>query len=177
MRFEPLVIPGAYLIVPEPQGDERGSFARTWCRAEMAARGLATQVAQRSLATNVRRGTLRGMHYQASSHAEVKLVACTRGAAYDVLLDLRPGPSFGRWTAIDLRADDLRTLYVPAGVAHGYQTLEDGTVMQYQMDVPFEPAAARGVRWDDPAFGIRWPDASPRIISRRDREFPDWRGA
>lgn len=177
MRFERLAIPGAMLVSPERREDERGFFARTWCRSELAAHGLVTHVEQCSVVFNRRRGTLRGLHYQAAPHQETKLVTCTRGSVYQVLLDLRPGDGFGRWISLVLRADEGCSVYVPAGVAHGYQTLEDSTELRYQMDVPYAPSLARGVRWDDPAFGIEWPPTEHRIMSDRDRSFPDWQAS
>ncbi|MCA1684726.1 MAG: dTDP-4-dehydrorhamnose 3,5-epimerase [Planctomycetia bacterium] len=175
MIFLELDLAGAFLVEPERLEDGRGFFARTWCRREFEARGLDPRLAQCSVSFNARRGTLRGMHYQAAPHAEAKLVRCTRGAVFDVVLDLRPGsPTFARWASSELTADDHRMLYVPAGFAHGFQTLADRTEVFYQMSEPFEPSSARGVRWDDPAFGIAWPPAADRVISERDRGFPDF---
>ena len=122
-----------------------------------------------------KRGTVRGLHYQAAPHAEAKLVRCTRGRIYDVIVDLRPdSPTFKRWTAVELGADDRRMLYVPEGCAHGFQTLADATEVFYQISAAYDPASQRGVRWDDPAFAIVWPDAPARIVSARDRAFPDF---
>jgi dTDP-4-dehydrorhamnose 3,5-epimerase len=170
-------IEGAFVIDPEPVTDERGFFARTWCRREWQQRGLNGELAQCSISFNAKRGTLRGMHYQASPHAEAKLVRCTRGRIYDVIVDLRPGsPTFRQWAAAELGADDRRMLYVPEGCAHGFQTLTDATEVFYQISAFHAPDSQRGVRWDDPAFGIEWPDAPSRAISSRDRAFPDFLG-
>ena len=176
MKFTQTALPGAYVIDLEPVHDERGFFARTWCRDDFAARGLNPQLLQCNLSFNVRGGTLRGMHYQAAPHEEAKLVRCTLGAIYDVLVDLRPdSPGFKRHVAVVLSAANRRMLYVPEGCAHGFQTLEDNAEVFYQMSAAYAPEAARGVRWDDPAFAIDWPPAE-RIISARDRHYPDFRG-
>ena len=174
MIFTETPLRGAFVIEPEPLADGRGLFARTWCRNEFAARGLETRIAQCSTSLNPTRGTLRGMHYQVAPHAETKLVRCTRGALYDVIIDLRPGsPTFTRHFGVVLTADNRTMVYVPAGFAHGFQTLEDGTELFYQISEFHASEAGRGVRWDDPAFGIRWPDAE-RIIAERDRAYPDF---
>ncbi|HEX6040824.1 dTDP-4-dehydrorhamnose 3,5-epimerase [Longimicrobium sp.] len=175
MIFVPTLLDGAWVVEPEPVEDERGFFARTWCADEFRARGLDPALAQCSVSFNRRRGTLRGMHFQAAPHAEAKLVRCTRGALWDVVVDLRPGsPTFTRWFGVELTADNHRALYVPQGFAHGFQTLADDTEVFYQISVPYAPGAGRGVRWDDPAFGIRWPHADARILSDRDRAYPDF---
>ncbi len=174
MRFVPTKLAGAFVIEPEPRADERGLFARTWCRDEFAAHGLTTSWVQCNVSFNHRTGTLRGMHYQADPHPEVKLVRCTRGAAYDVIADLRPGsPTYRQWVAVELTADNRRAVYVPGGFAHGFQTLADETELFYQMSEFYHPESARGVRWDDPALGIEWPPCAGRVISERDRSFPD----
>lgn len=178
MIFRETTLAGAYVIDPERHPDDRGYFARTWCREAFAARGLRTAWDQCSTSFNHRRGTLRGMHYQAAPHAEAKLVRCTRGAVYDVLLDLRAGsPTWGRWVAVELTAESGRAVYIPEGVAHGFQTLADASEVFYQISVPFVPTAARGVLWNDPVFGIEWPLPDP-IMSDRDAGFPhrdgDW---
>jgi dTDP-4-dehydrorhamnose 3,5-epimerase len=175
MRFTETELAGAYVIDLERREDERGFFARAWCEEEFAAQGLDTRMSQCNLSFNERRATLRGMHYQAAPHAEVKVVRCTRGAVYDVIVDLRPqSPTYRRWTAVELTAGNRRLLYVPEGLAHGYQTLEEETETFYQVSVPYTPAAERGVRWDDPAFGIEWPEAEERVISEKDRSWPDF---
>ncbi|HYZ19813.1 MAG TPA: dTDP-4-dehydrorhamnose 3,5-epimerase family protein [Gaiellaceae bacterium] len=177
MRFAELGLPGAYLVELERREDERGWFARLWDPDELGAEGLDPRMAQISVAWNERRGTLRGLHYQADPHGEAKLVRCTRGAIYDVLVDLRPGsPAYTRWVAIELRDDDPRMLYVPMGVAHGYQTLADGTETLYLISEFYRSELQRGVRWDDPAFAISWPDADRRVISERDAAWPDFTG-
>jgi dTDP-4-dehydrorhamnose 3,5-epimerase len=172
--FTATAVPGAWLIDPEPREDERGWFARAFCRREFAAHGLEVDVAQASLAWSRGRATLRGLHYQAAPHAEAKLVRCTRGAIHDVVVDLRPeSPAFAQHLAVELTADDRRQLYVPPGCAHGYLTLVADTEVCYQMSEFHEPAAARGVRFDDPAFGIVWP-LPVAVISERDRSWPDF---
>ncbi|MGH7388531.1 MAG: dTDP-4-dehydrorhamnose 3,5-epimerase [Candidatus Rokuibacteriota bacterium] len=174
MTFSELRLPGVFLIEPERHEDERGFFARTWCAEALAARGLDARIAQCSVSVSKRAGTLRGMHYQAPPHAETKLVRCTRGAIHDVVIDLRPAsPTFLQHATIALSAEGRASLYVPAGLAHGFQTLEDDTEVFYQMSVPHAPGHARGIRWDDPRFAIRWPPAE-RTISARDRAYPDF---
>lgn len=174
MKFSTTPIEGAVLIEPEPHHDERGFFARTYCEDELAAHGLVARIKQASVSSNRRRGTLRGMHVQAAPHEEIKLVSVQRGAVHDVLLDLRPAsPSYRRWHAVRLDDVTLATLYIPGGVAHGFQTLADDTVVSYRMSVEHHPAAARGVRFDDPAFAIRWPEPVT-VISERDRTYPDF---
>ena len=175
MRFTPTPLAGAYVIDVEPLADERGLFARTWCRREMEARGLDSGLVQCSTSFNKWRGTLRGMHFQASPDQEVKIIRCTRGAIHDVVLDLRPGsPTFTRWFAAELSADNRSALYVPAGMAHGFQTLTDDAEVLYQMSEFHRPESARGVRWNDPAFAIEWPSVAERTMSERDRGWPDF---
>jgi len=175
MHFLPTQLPGVFVVEPEPKADDRGCFARTWCRAEFAAAGLATDWVQCSVSFNHRSGTLRGMHWQAAPHEEVKLVRCTMGAAYDVVLDLRSdSAAFGKWVAVEITAENRRAVYIPAGCAHGFQTLVDATELFYQMSEFYHAEVARGVRWDDPAFGIRWPACEGRVISPRDLSFPDF---
>jgi dTDP-4-dehydrorhamnose 3,5-epimerase len=166
-------LPGAYTIDLEQIEDERGFFARQWCEQELGEAGLTTRVSQASVAFNHLDGTLRGMHWQVAPSAEVKLVRCVRGSIYDVIVDLRPASaSFGRWIAVELTAENRRTLYVPEGFAHGYQTLEDATEVWYQMSAPYAPDAARGFRYDDSRFGIEWPPADRLVVSERDRAWP-----
>jgi len=177
MRFRETPVAGSYVVEPERMEDARGFFARTFAADEFAARGLDARVDQCSTSFNAKRGTLRGLHYQAAPHGEAKLVRCTRGAIYDVAVDLRPdSESFRRWHGTELTADNGRMFYIPVGMAHGFQTLEDGAEIHYQISVPYVPGAARGVRWDDPAFAIAWPDCPERLVSPRDQGFPDWRG-
>lgn len=172
MRFEPTPLDGAYLVLLEPHADERGFFARSFCEQEFAAHGLVNRFVQDNIAFNRRRHTLRGLHYQADPHAEVKTVRCTRGAIHDVIVDIRPAsPTFAHWAAFELSADNRHMLYVPAGFAHGYQTLTDDAEVHYQMAAVYRAEAARGIRWDDPRLAIDWPDAE-RFVSERDRALP-----
>lgn len=174
MKFTPLPIHGAFLIDIEPLTDERGTFARTFCVDEFGAHGLATSIVQSSTVFTARRNTLRGLHFQLAPYQETKLARCTRGAAYVVMVDLRPAsPSYLLHFGAELSADNRRSLYVPAGCAQGYQTLVDETELLYQMDVRYSPEHARGVRWNDPAFGITWPLRDP-IMHPRDASFPDY---
>ena len=178
MTFTETPLAGAFLIEPEPHADERGFFARLWCARELEAHGLDTRLAQCSMSYNRRAGTLRGMHYQADPYPEIKIIRCTRGAIHDVIIDLRPGShSFGRHFAVALSASNRTMLYVPGGFAHGFQTLEDGTEVFYQISEFHQPAFARGVRWNDPAFNIAWPPAETRIMTERDATYPDFGGA
>lgn len=166
---------GAFIIEPERLEDERGFFARTFCKEEFRAHGLNPRVVQCSISFNKTRGTLRGMHYQAAPYEEAKVVRCTMGAICDVIIDLRPeSPTFKRWVAVELTSDNHRMLYIPEGFAHGFQTLEDNTEVFYQMSEFYHPATARGVRWDDPAFGIEWPPVERRIISAKDQDYPNF---
>jgi dTDP-4-dehydrorhamnose 3,5-epimerase len=168
-------LPGAFVIELDPREDERGSFTRVWDGPELERHGLDARIAQCSVSFNRRAGTLRGLHYQADPHAETKVLRCTRGALFDVIVDVRPeSPAFKGWLGVELREGDGRALYVPAGFAHGFQTLEDDTEVFYAISVPYEPSAGRGVRWDDPAFAIDWPSAVERTISERDRTWPDF---
>jgi dTDP-4-dehydrorhamnose 3,5-epimerase len=169
-----LALPGAFIVRPEPIADERGFFARTFCREEFVAQGLNPNLAQCSVSFNKRRGTLRGMHYQKAPHEEDKLVRCTMGAIYDVLVDIRPGsPTFRRWSGVELSAENRTAVYIPKGFAHGFLTLSDDTEVFYQMSEPFQPECAAGVRWNDPAFGVSWP-ADVRVISDRDQAYPNF---
>jgi len=174
VRFRETAIPGAWVLEPERLEDERGHFARTFCREEVGARGLATDIAQASVSFNPVRGTLRGLHWQAAPHGETKWVRCTRGAIWDVIVDLRPGsPSRLRHVGLELSADNALQLYVPDGVAHGFVTLAPDTEVSYRMSVPYHPGSARGARWDDPVFAIDWP-LEPVLMSERDRSYPDF---
>jgi dTDP-4-dehydrorhamnose 3,5-epimerase len=173
VRFTETKVAGAFLIEPEPIEDERGFFARTFCREEFEAHGLDPVVAQCNLSFNHRRGTLRGLHYQAAPHQEAKLVRCTRGAIWDVALDLRPGsPTYRAWFGAELSHGNRASLYIPQGCAHGFLSLTDASEVAYQMSAPYAPDAARGVRWDDPAFGIEWP-GEVLVINQRDASYPD----
>ncbi len=173
MRFIETDVAGAFVIEAERISDQRGFFARTWCQREFEAHGLNAALVQCSISSNRRKGTLRGLHYQVAPHQEAKLVRCTMGAVYDAAVDLRPGsPSFGAHAGAVLSAANRRQLYVPEGVAHGFLTLEDDTEVAYQMSAFHAPESARGVRFDDPAFAIPWPDEI-RVIADRDRLYPD----
>lgn len=174
MKIEELQIPGVVLIEGPSFADDRGSFTRLLDRDGLAEAGLSVDFDQASVSRNIRRGTLRGMHWQDAPHAETKLVSCTRGAVYDVVVDLRPGDHHRRWVAVELRGDDARTLHVPAGCAHGFQTLEPDSDVHYLIAGRYVPEAARGVRFDDPAFSIDWPPPPPegRTISTRDAGWP-----
>lgn len=177
MKFTQTPLGGAFVVDLEPHADERGFFARTFCAREFAAQGLNDRVVQCSFSRNRRRGTLRGMHWQATPHGECKLIRCTRGAIYDVIIDLRRNsPTFRRWFAVELTAENGRALYVPPDCAHGFQTLEDNTEVFYQMSEYFVPESARGVRWNDPAFGIKWPEVGERIMNARDAGYADFGG-
>ena len=172
MKFGSTPLSGVFTIEPELHSDERGFFGRTFCVSEFEYHELNSRTVQCSISFNRRRGTLRGMHYQINPREETKLVRCTRGAIYDVALDLRPdSPSFRHWCSVELTADNHTMLYIPAGVAHGFQTLTDETEVFYQISEFYEPSTARGVRCDDPSFAIHWP-IEDRIISTRDAEFP-----
>ncbi len=165
---------GAWIIEPEKLEDERGFFARTWCQREFTSRGLNPCLVQCSISFSPKKGTLRGMHFQIPPHEEAKLVRCTMGRIYDVIVDLRPdSPTFRRWIAAELTAENHKMLYAPEGFAHGFQTLADNTEVFYQMSEVYHAECARGVRWDDPAFCITWP-ADRRIISPRDAQHPDF---
>lgn len=172
MHFTETDLAGAYLIELERHEDPRGYFARTYCRREFERHGLNPAVVQCNLSYNATRGTLRGMHYQAAPHAEAKLVRCVSGRIHDVIVDIRRGsPTFLSHYVVELSAEDGRSLYVPEGFAHGFQTLTDDTVVHYQMSEYYEPDAGRGIRWDDPALAIAWPIANP-ILSERDAALP-----
>jgi dTDP-4-dehydrorhamnose 3,5-epimerase len=174
MNFVPLKLAGAYVIEPELRADHRGFFARTFCRDEFAALGLVSAFVQCNASFNHKKGTLRGMHYQADPSPEVKLVRCTMGAAFDVIVDLRTGsPTYRQWESVELTAENRRAVYIPAGFAHGFQTLIDATELFYQMSEFYVPELAAGARWDDPALGIVWPPCETRIIADRDLAFPD----
>jgi len=172
MRAIETGLAGAVVVEPTPATDERGFFARTWCARTFAAWGLDPALTQCSVSFNHRRGTLRGMHYQADPHGEAKLVRCTRGAIFDVIVDVRPGsPTYGRWFGAELTPDNHLGLFIPTGFAHGFQTLADDSEVFYQISVEYVAAAARGIRHDDPAIGIVWP-LPVAVISERDRALP-----
>ena len=175
MVFTETKLKGAYVIEIERHEDERGFFARTFCIDEFQSRGLNARLKQCSISFNKKRGTLRGMHWQAPPQAECKLVRVTRGAIYDVIIDLRPqSPTFKSAFAVELSAENRRQLYVPEGFAHGFQTLQDSTEVFYQMSAIYVPGLTHGVRWNDPAFGIQWPATEERIMNERDANYPDF---
>jgi dTDP-4-dehydrorhamnose 3,5-epimerase len=172
MIFGPTRLEGAFVIEPERIEDDRGFFARTFCRREFAAHGLQAEFVQCNISYNQRKGTLRGMHYQAAPFQEAKLVRCTSGAIYDVIVDLRPDSStYTQWTAVELNADNRKMLYIPEDFAHGFLTLTDQSEVFYQMSQYYAPEAARGLRWDDPVFNITWP--GPVVeMSSKDQNYP-----
>jgi dTDP-4-dehydrorhamnose 3,5-epimerase len=169
-------LPDVWILEPAVHSDERGTFSTHFSTSWFREHGLQHEFVQSCIATNRRAGTLRGMHWQAEPHGEVKLVRCVRGGVYDVVLDLREdSASYGRWCAVELTAENNRVLYVPKGCAHGYQTLADDSWLSYEISAPYHAASARGVRWNDPSFGISWPDCSARTISVRDATYESHR--
>jgi dTDP-4-dehydrorhamnose 3,5-epimerase len=175
MIFTETQLRGAFVIDIEKKEDQRGFFARTFCEREFSEKGLETSFVQSSISHNTHKGTLRGMHYQAAPYEEVKVVRCTAGALYDVIVDLRPAsPTFKKHFGVELTAQNCRMLYIPKQFAHGFQTLQDHTEILYQMTQFYSPESARGVRWNDPAFGINWPP-DERIINERDQTYPDFK--
>jgi len=173
MKFVDTPLVGSFLIETEARTDTRGFFARAFCRHEFEAHALVYDVAQCNISFNVQKGTLRGMHYQIAPHQEVKLVRCTAGAIYDVIIDLRAdSPTFCRWFGIELSCENRRMLYVPRGFAHGYLTLRDSSEVFYQVSEFYQPSSERGVRWNDPTICIQWP-LEPRVISEKDRAYPN----
>jgi dTDP-4-dehydrorhamnose 3,5-epimerase len=176
MIFQETKLKGAFIIKPEPLSDDRGFFARTWCQREFAAHGLNPRLVQCNISFNIEKATLRGMHYQAKPYEEAKLVRCTHGAIYDVIIDLRPdSPTFKQWLAVELTDKNHLILYIPEGLAHGFQTLEENTEVFYQMSEFYQPGPeyACGVRWNDPAFNITWP-CQHSLISPKDSNYPDF---
>lgn len=172
MRFHKIGIAGARVIDPAPHQDDRGRFMRAWCAREFTEEGLRFLPVQSNMGLSVRKGTVRGMHFQAEPALEAKLVRCTRGAMFDVALDLRPdSASYGQWFGVELSAENAKMLYVPEGCAHGYQTLEESTEMHYMTSAYYTPSAVRGVRFDDPAFHIKWP-LPVTVVSEQDRNWP-----
>lgn len=175
MVFIETILKGAFIIEPERFEDERGFFARAWCKKEFEDHGLNSNLMQCNISFNNKKGTLRGMHYQSAPHAETKLVKCTHGSIYDVIIDLRPdSETYKNWFGVDLRSDNEEMLYIPEYFAHGFLTLEDNTEVFYLMSASYHPECARGVRWNDPVFSIHWP-AAVSIISDRDRDCPDFK--
>jgi dTDP-4-dehydrorhamnose 3,5-epimerase len=174
MIFSQTAIPGAFLISLNRSEDERGFFARTFCRSEFEEHGLNPDCAQCSISFNKQRGTLRGMHFQKPPFEETKVVRCTMGTLFDVIIDLRPdSPTFKHWLSFELSAENRSMLYIPRGLAHGFLTQEDNTEVFYQMSVQYVPESTAGIRWNDSAFGIQWPEP-PRIISIKDQEYTDF---
>ena len=178
MIFTETSISGAYLVAMQRLEDERGFFARAWSSREFAEHGLETDFPEINFSSCVKKGTIRGLHYQKSPHAEAKFVRCVRGALYDVMIDLRPNsPTYHQWAGYEIRSSDQQGIYVPAGCAHGILSLEDNTEMLYMVSACYNGAAEGGLRWDDPAFDVEWPDVGSLIISEKDRTWPDYRPA
>lgn len=174
MIFTETELHGLFIIEPEKLGDERGFFSRTWCKKEFEAHGLNSNLVQCSVSFNQKQGTIRGMHYQSRPFEEAKLVRCTQGVIWDVVIDLRAdSPTFKKWFAIKLTADNRKMLYVPETFAHGFQTLEDNSEVFYQITEYYSPENSRGIRWNDPAFSINWP-MTDIVISRKDQAYPDF---
>ena len=172
MIFTESALPGVLMVDIERLADERGFFARTYCSTEFAERGLAPALSQCSVSYNARRGTLRGLHLQGAPHQEHKLVRCTAGSIFDVIVDVRPeSPHYRRWASVELTAQNRRAVFIPPGFAHGFITMSDDAEVYYMISVPHAPAHARGFRWNDPAFGIQWP-MTPSVISPRDAGYP-----
>jgi len=175
VKFTETKLKGAYVIEVDKIEDERGFFARSWCQKEFTEHGLNPNLVQCNISFNLKQGTLRGMHYQAKPHEEAKLVRCVKGGIYDVIIDLRPdSPTFKDWFSVELNSENRKMIYIPEGMAHGCQTLADNTEVFYQMSEFFCSESARGVRWNDPIFGIEWPEISQRVISEKDRIYPDF---
>lgn len=175
MDFRETILKGAFVIESERFDDDRGFFVQDWSAQEFAEAGLDAGMVECNRSFNRRQGTLRGMHYQIAPQAQAKLVRCLRGALYDVIIDLRPDSgTFKQWLSVELTGDDMKALYVPANFAHGFQTLQDDTEVSYHTSSYYHPASERGIRWDDPAFNITWPQTESRIIIARDREYPDF---
>jgi dTDP-4-dehydrorhamnose 3,5-epimerase len=175
MTVTDTAIPGVFVIESDAFHDDRGWFTPAWVASELDARGLSARIAQCSMAFNRARGTIRGLHFQAAPFEEVKTVRVLRGAIFDVAVDIRPAsPTFKQWVGVELTAANGRMLYVPEGFAHGYQTLDDETEILYFVSTAYSPAHQRGVRWNDPAFGVRWPLGAPTKIHDRDRAYPDF---
>ena len=175
MIFKETKLKGAYIIELEPKEDERGFFARSWCQREFQTHGLNPCLVQCNISFNKKKGSLRGMHYQVAPHEEAKLVRCTMGTIYDVIIDLRlQSPDYKQWIAVELSATNRKMLYIPEGFVHGFQTLEENTEVFYQMTEFYHPECARAIRWDDPTFGIEWPLLNP-VMSEKDTSYPDFR--
>jgi len=176
MKFHETELKGAFVIEPERYADDRGFFARSWCQKEFEQHGLVSRIVQANISYNKKKGTLRGMHYQAVPYQETKLVRCSRGAIIDVIIDVRPeSATFRKWIGVELTANNYKMLYVPEGFAHGFQTLEDDTEVLYQVSQFYTPDAERGARWNDPAFQIKWPEPVA-TTSEKDANWPDFSG-
>ncbi len=174
MIFKETKLRGSFTIELETVGDERGFFALSWSKGEFAGRGLESELVECNISFNTRKGTLRGMHYQEAPHGQAKLVRCTRGGIFDVVVDLRPAsPTFKQWVGVELTASNRLMFYIPKGFAHGFQTLETNSEVFYQISAPYVPGSGRGVRWNDPAFAIEWPEGDRTIIAR-DNEYLDF---
>lgn len=174
MKFLETSLKDAYIIEIEPIEDKRGLFARTWCKREFEAHSLNPEIVQCNISFNIKRGTLRGMHYQTKPFEEAKLVRCTRGAIFDVIIDLRAdSPTFKDWFAVELTDENRKMLYIPERFAHGFQTLKDNTEVFYQMSEYYSPEYSKGIRWNDSSFSIQWPE-DMQIISKRDQQYPDF---
>ena len=175
MLFKETKLKGAFVVELEPFEDERGFFTRSFCRKEFEKQGLNSNIVQCNISYNKKKGTLRGMHYQVAPYEEAKLVSCTNGSIYDVIIDLRPNsPTYCKWIAVELSANNHKMFYIPEGFAHGFQTLKDNTTVFYQMTEFYHPKSAKGIRWNDSAFQIKWP-ISDLIISEKDRDYPDFK--
>ncbi len=176
MIFTKMILKGAFIVEPEKIQDGRGFFARAWCKKEFEAHGLNSNWAQNNISFNIRKYTLRGMHYQIAPYGEAKLVRCTRGAVFDVIVDLRPdSPTFLKWFGIELNLDNYKMLYVPENFAHGYLTLTDNAEVYYQVSKPYSPDHERGLRWNDPVLGINWPIGGEPLISDKDKNWPGFK--
>ncbi|MDH5629980.1 MAG: dTDP-4-dehydrorhamnose 3,5-epimerase [Gammaproteobacteria bacterium] len=174
MKFTETSLKGAFVIEPDRIEDERGYFARSYCQSEFSKQGINLDIKQSNISFNKDKGTLRGMHYQEKPHEEAKLVRCTRGSIYDVIIDLRPdSATFKQWFSVELNQKNNKILYIPEGFAHGFQTLQDNSEVFYEMFEFYSPESAKGVRWNDPAFDITWPDKQC-VISEKDRSYPDF---
>lgn len=175
MLFNETKLKGSFLVEPECLEDDRGFFARAWCKKEFEANGLSTHLVQCNISFNRKRGTLRGMHYQKPPYAETKLVRCTNGAIFDVIIDLRPeSPTFLEWIGVELTANSHKMLYVPEEFAHGYQTLTENTEIFYQVSQYYSQGSEGGIRWDDPIFGIEWPEIENPTVSEKDKSWSDY---
>jgi len=174
MKFTETKLKGAFIVELEKLSDDRGFFARSWCEKEFEARGLNSRVVQTNVSFNRKKATLRGLHYQIAPHQESKLIRCTRGAIYDVIIDLRPAsPTYKQWMGVELTADNYRLFFVPEDFAHGFITLADNTEITYQVSQLYTPGSEKGIRFDDPAFNIQWP-LEVKVISDKDRTWPDF---